>query len=258
MKIFCFFIISVFSAIGRVSPVAAQQITIMSYNIHHGADASEHPTLDSIAAMIADSEVNIVGLQEVDSVCLRSNGVDQTEVLGNLTAMDHYFTRHFAYQGGAYGQGLLSDVPLTNLRNFRLPVFPLEDGKEVSVLVADIHPAPDWVFTVGVVHLDYKSAESRMHQIDILLDSLAGIQDLVLLGDFNAYPDSPEMLKLSQYFDRFQSTNEPPTFPAINPDRRIDFIWVKKGSKLRIVREYIPHVPYSDHLPLITSVRKSK
>ncbi len=235
-----------------------QQIRIMTYNIHNGADASEQPTLDSMGYFIGESGLDIVGLQEVDSICHRSDGVDQPERLGEIVGMDHYFTRHFAYQGGAYGQGLLSDVPLTNLRNFRLPVFPLEDGKEVSVLLADIHPAPDWVFTVGVVHLDYKSAESRMHQIDILLDSLAGIQDLVLLGDFNAYPDSPEMLKLSQYFDRFQSTNEPPTFPAINPDRRIDFIWVKKGSKLRIVREYIPHVPYSDHLPLITSVRKSK
>ena len=229
-----------------------QQIRIMTYNIHHGADASEQPTLDSMGYYIRESGVDIVGLQEVDSICHRSNGVDQPERLAEITGLDHYFTRHFPYQGGAYGQGLLSTYGVSKVRNLRLPVFPLEEEKGVSVLLAEVQTAPDSVITIGVVHLDYRSSESRMHQIDLLLDSLSVIKNLVLLGDFNAYPDSPEILKLLQYFDRFEAKIESPSFPALNPDRRIDFVFVRKGSDLKIVNESVQQVPYSDHLPVTT------
>lgn len=235
-----------------------QQIRIMSYNIHHGKDAEGVPTLDSIAAYIAGARVDLVGLQEVDSICHRSEQVDQVAKLGKRSDMDHFFTRHFAFQGGAYGQGLLSSLPVRNLRNFRLPVFPLEQGTEVSMLLADVHPQADMELTVGVVHLDYRSPQSRLHQVDILLDSLSGIRNLILLGDFNAYPDAPEMKKLLVHFDRYTTEPELPSFPTSNPDRRIDFVLVKKGSDIRIVDEYIPEVPFSDHLPVITTLEISK
>lgn len=239
------------------TPGHGQQIRIMSYNIHHGKDVEGVSTLDSMAAYIADARVDLVGLQEVDSICHRSDQVDQTTKLGNGSDMNHYFTRHFAFQGGAYGQGLLSGLPVRNLRNFRLPVFPLEKGTEVSVLLADVYPTAGIAMTVGVVHLDYRSPQSRLHQVDILLDSLSGIQNLILLGDFNAYPDAPEMKKLLAHFDRYTTESEVPSFPASNPDRRIDFVLVKKGADIRIVDEIVPPVPFSDHLPVITTLEFS-
>lgn len=233
----------------------AQQFKIMTYNIHHGADVNNQSTLDSMGHFIQESVVDIVGLQEVDSVCHRSGAIDQPVRLGALAGMDAYFTRHFPYQGGAYGQGLLTTQRVTRLYNLRLPVFPLEDEKEVSVLVADIKSSDRKKLTVAVVHLDYRSSESRIHQIDLLLDSLNGIKNLVLMGDFNAYPDSPEMQKLARYFDQFKTDRElPPSFPAEEPDRRIDFILLKKGSDLKIVNEVVNHVPYSDHLPVTATL----
>ena len=244
--------------LGSATFSRGQQIRIISYNIHHGKDADGHPTLDSIASFLADARVELVGLQEVDSVCHRSNQVDQTTKLGNDAQMDPYFTRHFEFQGGAYGQGLLSTLPVRNIRNFRLPVFPLDKGTEVSVLLADVNPRPDIVWTLGVVHLDYRSPQSRMHQVDILLDSLSETRNLILLGDFNAYPDAPEMKKLLAHFDRFDDGGAAPSFPASNPDRRIDFILVKKGSDIRIVDEHVPPIPYSDHLPVVTTLEVSR
>lgn len=254
MKIFCKLLFILFFTTYCQQRGQGQQIRIMTYNIHHGADVSEQTTLDSMAYYIGNARIDVVGLQEVDSMCLRSGIVDQPARLGELSGMDHCFTRHFSYQGGAYGQGLLSSIAVTNIRNFRLPVFPLEDGKEVSVLLADLHPGPDKKLTIGVVHLDYRSSQSRIHQIDLLLESLSDIKNLVLLGDFNAYPGSPEMLKLMQYFNRYEIDRDPPTFPAINPDRRIDFVLVNKESDLRIVDEFVDQIPYSDHLPVITTL----
>lgn len=231
-----------------------QQVSIMSYNIHHGKDADGQVTLDQMGDFIAGSGADIVGLQEVDSVCDRSHQVDQTKSLAQAAEMNHRFTRHFAFQGGAYGQGLLTKFPVLNLRNFRLPVFSQKKGTEVSVLLTDVHIDSETTLTIGVVHLDYRSSESRMKQAQFLIDSLSEIQNLVLVGDFNAYPDAPEMVRLREYFDVFPATLEAPTFPASNPDRRIDFVMVSKGSDFRIVDERVVDVPYSDHLPVITTL----
>ncbi|MCG7860088.1 hypothetical protein MD537_24115, partial [Flavihumibacter sediminis] len=93
--------------------VAGQQpgITVMSYNIHHGADKEERNTLDSIGTFILSTKAQLVGLQEVDSVCTRSGQIDQMQRLAEITGMHFAFVRHFAYQGGAYGQGILSRYP---------------------------------------------------------------------------------------------------------------------------------------------------
>lgn len=237
-----------------MAPLPAQQVKIMSYNIHHGKDSEGRNMLPSMGDFIAQMDVDLVALQEVDSVCERSYQTDQVDYLAERTSMPGYFTRHFEFQGGAYGQALISGLTVDTFQNFRLPVFPLDQGREVSVLIADIHLDDHKHFTLAVLHLDYRSAESRLHQIDLLWDSLAHIDNLILAGDFNSLPDSPEMDKVLCHFDRYVFEPETFTFPAIDANRRIDYILVKKGCQLRIISEQVPEVPYSDHLPVITTL----
>ncbi len=98
-------------------PLLAQKIQIMSYNIHHGANRQEVNTLAEIGRFIKESGVDLVGLQEVDSMCNRSGKVDQMKKLGEITGMQYAFVRHFAYDGGAYGLGILSKYPISEVRN---------------------------------------------------------------------------------------------------------------------------------------------
>ena len=99
-----------------------QSLKIMTYNIHRGQDADNNDRLMEMAAFIKESGADIVGLQEVDSVCYRSGQVDQAKILAEYSGMHYAFVRHFAFQGGAYGQALLSKYPITEVRNNRLPV----------------------------------------------------------------------------------------------------------------------------------------
>ena len=95
------FCISIFSLSFLI--VRSQKLRIMSYNIHHGTDRNERNTIDSMGYFIKKIKPDIVGLQEVDSVCQRSGKVDQMKRLAEITGMYYAFVRHFPYQGGAYG-----------------------------------------------------------------------------------------------------------------------------------------------------------
>jgi endonuclease/exonuclease/phosphatase family metal-dependent hydrolase len=55
----------------------AQTLKVMSYNIHIGQDVSNKDQLQQMAKFIKSSGADMVGLQEVDSVCNRSGRIDQ-------------------------------------------------------------------------------------------------------------------------------------------------------------------------------------
>lgn len=236
----------------------SQELKIMTYNIHHGTDVDGENTLNDIGEYIMKSRIDIVGLQEVDSICERSNNIDQPEQLGKLTGLEHYFTRHFAYQGGSYGQALLTKHQVSTVENVSLPVFPLSSGKSVSMLVATIIVDGKEI-TLAIAHLDYRSKESRLHQISVLWNYLKNKNNnLVLMGDLNALPESEEMKELRKNFNVFPHSDNDFTFPSVDPDRRIDFVMVRKNSDLKIVAEHIGDVKYSDHLPVVTRVECRK
>ncbi|MCB0687086.1 MAG: endonuclease/exonuclease/phosphatase family protein [Saprospiraceae bacterium] len=229
---------------------------IMTYNIHHGADADDQLTIDAMRKYIKRSGASIVGLQEVDSVCERSGKMDEPKILARGSKLKSYFTRHFPFQGGAYGQALLTKCKVLKVENKTIPVYPESEGKSVSMLLADISIDRDLVITVAVVHLDYRNKSSRQQQIDLVINLLQKIvHPVILLGDFNAFHNSEEIDILRQEFTLFPIANDAYTFPAKNPDRRIDFIFISKNAPFKVITEKIDSVPYSDHLPLIATIK---
>lgn len=102
------------------SPTAAQTLKLISYNIHHGTNKGGRNTLEEIGEFLKLQKADLIGLQEVDSMCNRSGIVDQMKELAALTGMHYAFARHFAYDGGAYGLGILSRYPIPGERNDRI------------------------------------------------------------------------------------------------------------------------------------------
>jgi hypothetical protein len=77
----------------------------------------------------------------------------------------------------------------------------------------------------------------------------------ILLGDFNAPPDAPELAPLwDQLADAWRSGGVGPelTYPAAAPDRRIDYVTVSAKIGVRLVR--VPYTLASDHLPLVADL----
>lgn len=237
---------------GRVT--AQQTLKIMSYNIHHGQDSYDKDQLRQMAELIKKENPDIVGLQEVDSVCLRSGKINQAEALALLTGMHYAFTRHFAFEGGAYGNAVLSKFPIANVINHRLPVATETKGASVSFLTGEISLSRKKRITIGVAHLDYRSQQSRVNQATMIATLFKTSKfPVILMGDLNAEPKTEEIELLLQSF----KDTQPDTmlsFPTLKPVKKIDYILIDRAHKVKVLDSKVIPAQYSDHLPILSTI----
>ncbi|GAB3431664.1 hypothetical protein GCM10027569_79300 [Flindersiella endophytica] len=83
-----------------------------------------------------------------------------------------------------------------------------------------------------------------------------GEQQQILVGDFNARPDAPELAPLwDRLQDAWATANGPDGgfgYPATTPDRRIDYVTATR--QIRIVSAEVVDTQASDHRPLVTDL----
>ncbi|MBX2921697.1 MAG: endonuclease/exonuclease/phosphatase family protein [Chitinophagaceae bacterium] len=228
----------------------------MSYNIHHGADRNEINTLDSMGNFIRQQNPDIVGLQEVDSVCERSGKVDQIRRLAEITGMHYAFVRHFPYQGGAYGVGILSKYPIAKVEPKILKLLKKgPNGESVSMLFATIPIKRKKKILFATAHYSAFDKAIRASQVNETLHYLSENNlPVIFTGDLNATPDAEEIQLLQQHL---QTTDRSglPTFPDDTPVKKIDYVLVSPKALRRVEKVSAPVVHYSDHLPLMVNIR---
>lgn len=230
-----------------------QNLKVMSYNIHHGADAKEQLTLAEMGAFIKESGADLVGLQEVDSLCRRSGGIDQMKALAAITGMHYAFYRHFAYDGGAYGLGILSKYPIEEQRNERITSIQKGKKRSLAFLSAKLKVGKkELVFATVHMALDQ---ETRLIQAAEVMRYLAGDESVILTGDFNALPNTEEIRLISERLP-FMDNDLKATFPAGDPVKKIDYIFASPSLLEKKNRTVVrKEIPYSDHLPLEGELR---
>ncbi len=108
------------------------RLRVVSYNIHHGVGVDGRVDLERIARVILSVDADLVALQEVDCNTKRTNLVDQPARLASLTKMQVVFGDNIPYQGGRYGNAVLSRLPIVRHENHALPSF--YEGEQRGVL----------------------------------------------------------------------------------------------------------------------------
>src|SRR6185436_9114845 len=100
-----------------------------------------------IAEVIRAADVDVVAVQEVDIKARRSGTVDQLAELKRLTGMHGVFGKARDYDGGEYGQVILSREPIERMDVHELP--GAADQEQRIALLATIRqpgPLPDLLF----------------------------------------------------------------------------------------------------------------
>src|SRR5512136_2750485 len=111
----CFAALLIFGLAGcHIPPKADSGLTfrVMSYNIHHGEGLDGKVDLQRIAELIKRERADLVGLQEVDKGTARTGRRDFPAELAALTGMTCVFSNNYPYQGGEYGNALLTRFPV--------------------------------------------------------------------------------------------------------------------------------------------------
>ncbi|MFA5244492.1 MAG: endonuclease/exonuclease/phosphatase family protein [Pedobacter sp.] len=242
-----FFFILIFG----LSNLKAQTLSVMSYNIHIGQNNADQDKLKEIAQYIRESKAEIVGLQEVDSVCNRSGKIDQMKFLAKQTGMYYAYSRHFAFDGGSYGLGILSRYPLEEIRDLRISLSSTAKPETRSLLTADFKKGRN-KYTFATIHMDYRDSGSRQIQSnEIVMKFSDNPNPVILTGDFNARPGTKEIETLENAFTDVSKLSGP-TYPAVKPLNKIDYIMVNKGRVKQIKLQKADRVDFSDHIPVLS------
>jgi endonuclease/exonuclease/phosphatase family metal-dependent hydrolase len=279
--------IAVAAVAAASSRLAAQdkpgrRLQITTYNIHHGAgnDACTSPpvtvppqaecalNLKRIAATIRAFDSDIVALQEVDRFWARSGDADQPALLGQALAMqtcygpnlDHQPDDH-AKAAHQYGTLILSRYPIASCRNTLLPQPAGTEQRGLTEALITIENTTVRIYNTHL-HTTTAARELQAQAIPGLIGTPA--EPVVLVGDFNARPDAPELSPiLARLPDAWPiggagSGFTYPAAPGTDANRRIDFIFVSRGN-VEVVSASVSVDDETrmaaDHLPVTAQLR---
>ena len=245
---------------------APADLRVLVLNMHAGADAAGRDNLPRIAQLVAETNADLVLLQEVDRGVERSRRVDQPAELARLTGRHAAFGKALDYQGGHYGVAILSRWPLRRDTLVHLPVEPVQTRSGGSheprgVLHATIE-APGGLLEVLNTHLDASGEDLYRRQEASQVVALAwelrgGGKRLLVGGDFNSTPDSPvqEMVRAGGLRDAWPGCGQGPglSFPQNVPVKRIDYLFLT-GDATCVRAEVLPS-DASDHRGVLFVIR---
>lgn len=228
-------------------------LRVLSYNIHHGEGTDGKFDLERLAEVIRSARPDLVALQEVDRETERSGGIDQAAVLGELTGLHHTFGQARPYQGGDYGQAILSRFPISDAKVHVLPSKLEVEPRIITETTVDIEGAK-LVFLC--THLQHDDAAMREAQASKIVELFGDTKlPLILAGDFNAEQDSRPLEILSERLTIATADRSLRTFPATDPSKQIDFILYRPGDRFRTVEAMvIDEKVASDHRPVLALV----
>jgi endonuclease/exonuclease/phosphatase family metal-dependent hydrolase len=224
------------------------RITVLTYNIHHGAGTDGKYDLSRVADVIRKSGADLVALQEVDKDTKRTR-TDQPAELERLTGFHAVFGKAMNYDGGEYGDLILSRYPVSATDVHALP--HKEGGKREPRCLVIAHvqsPAGEIVF--ASTHLDHTGGEEndRLAQANAIIAKLKGGKlPTLICGDFNCPPKSEPIQNMVKHWQ--DTTGDAPTCPAEKPQNKIDYIFAS-GQFKSLEDQVIDDPVTSDHRPV--------
>ena len=235
------------------------RLRILSYNIHHAEGVDGKLDVPRIAQVILSVDPDLVALQEVDKNTIRTGKVNQDIELSRLTKMNSVFGSNITFQGGQYGNAILSKFPIIKNKNFLLP--NVDSGEQRGLLRSQIQISNKENILFFSTHLDHRRSDTeRLASAEVInqIISLDNKSPAILAGDFNDVPESPTLKELDKLWLR---TNKKilKTIPASKPSRQIDYIFVQPKERWKIIEsQVLDEDTASDHRAIFSIIELIK
>ena len=225
------------------------RLRVLTFNIHGGRPAGGRIDLPAIAEVIRTQNPDLVALQEVGP---SSRVLHGATVLRRLLGREVRFSPSFGIGPASFGNAIVSREKAEQWRCLRLP-----STREWRAM--EPRTALDACFSPGghrlrflCTHLGLTPAQRRVQcaYLARLLEKEAG--PVLLAGDLNALPGSPELGLLAQAGVTDCAPEGPPTFPAAEPRSRIDYLYVSRHFEVE--RCWVVETEASDHQPVVADL----
>lgn len=234
-------------------------LSVMTFNIASAVETDND--LDPIADAIELEEADIAGLQEVDRSWSRSDSLDQARELALRLGMTYRFDPVVDCSAVdvdsdgfcRYGTAVLSRFSLraATARDYSLPRAGNEEPRGLAEVGVNVRGRRLTVFNTHLSQV-HAAHSAQVREIWRVVSATRG--PYVLMGDFNAKPNSPDIVWLRRRLtDAAQLMNV--QRPTVG-NTRIDYVFVSKGIKVLSAR--VPPSSarrVSDHRPLVVKLR---
>ena len=231
-------------------------LKVASFNIHNGMDVKHDFSV--LAKDIVDSELDVVGLQEIDRFAKRSRYQDTVALLKTHTGMPYAayapaleYTvdgrfRDYAYDkggaapegSGAYGVAVLSKYPILKADYRYLPkTTEKEEQRAVLYTQIDVNGT---VFNFFTTHAE--GGASSAIQLAAIAEWARDVGHYVVTGDFNCQD-------FALFYEKFPgqtlAMNSENGLKTVGNDRTIDNIVI--SADIALVASSVNRTGHSDH-----------
>lgn len=217
------------------APASAGLLRIMTFNIQQGFDKVGDEDLPGQLAAIRRVAPDLLALQESDTARIANGNVDAVRFFADNLGMYSYYGP--TSTTGTFGIALLSKYPIQEPRTF----FMYSAGEQTAAIQAQIQVGST-PYNVFVTHL---GNDGPMVQLQDVLQRVDDLPNVILMGDFNFTPLTPQYDLATQSLADAWRIRWPTGRQIAGLEDRIDLILVSPGTQVREA-EYVPN-PDSDH-----------
>ena len=232
-------------------------LRLATYNIHkaRGLDGRVRP--DRIIRVLSELNADVIALQEVVSHEGKRPEDHQARYIADALGFHMQFGENRLHNGGAYGNVLLSRLPIQRSCNHDISIprreprgclrtdLLLPQGRELHLF--NLH--------LGTSFFERRRQARKLFHDEILISShLAGSK--IILGDLNEWTKGLASRLLRRHFHRAEIPKRAiarGSYPGILPLLNLDHIYFDRGLELRHVSLHRSRTALiaSDHLPLV-------
>jgi endonuclease/exonuclease/phosphatase family metal-dependent hydrolase len=206
-----------------------------------------------IAEVLKQIDADVVALQEVVGMDHAEREHNQVHAIAEELGYDFRIGENRRLRGAAYGNAVLSRLPIVSDRNHDLTCRRYEPR---GCLEVNIKPGDsETTFHIFNVHLGTGFFERR-YQAHRLFEVIAGDAPRVVLGDFNEWTKGVTTKLFSHHLNSAepaQGLGRARTYPGVFPLLHLDHIYYNSSLRLERITVHRSRLALaaSDHLPIV-------
>lgn len=256
--VYAFFKVRHIYSTTEIIPETPEKIKILSFNINHGEDNSGSYGLKEIIEIIKDQDADIVTLNDVDNMSVRTYREDQARKIAGNLGMNFTYGNINEVEGGWNGNAILSKYPLTFSGN---RFYRRTDGKIKQAYLHGIYNLGGLklhVITTELSEIDTLAEGQNQELLDRMIDAMskyATNDPMIVTGSLNLGSSHSSIKGIDNYFvNATKKVSNHLTYPAQNPVTQRDYVFFRKNIKslsVKVINDNNTRNA-SDHLPILT------